>query len=395
MDYQSKLAYRAQNLDSNAIRELFRTVTIPGMIAMSAGSPAPETFPVSFIRETNDKIIDKYGSQLFQYGISEGLTPLRKALVKVLKNRFLDVNWENVFVSTGAQNAIDAAGKILINKGDKIGVESPTFLASLKTLNAYEPELVSIEMDDDGIIPESLERAITQNKIKFAYIIPNFQNPSGRTLSLERRKKIADIIKSHDALILEDDPYFELRYIGEHIPPIKKFAPNNVIYIGSLSKIFCPGMRLGYYVAPGPYAELMTSTRQGVDIHANNYAQALATEYIDGGYLDSHLPKIIDIYKPRLNIILNELEQNMPDGFTWSRPKGGMFIWIEGPKEFDADIAYKKGIVKKVAFVPGKTFFVEELMGINTMRLNFTNVSEEQIKEGVKRISDVFKNMLI
>ncbi len=395
MDYKSKLADRAQNLDSSAIRELFKTVTIPGIIAMSAGSPAPETFPIDFIRDMNDVVIDKYGSQLFQYGVTEGLNPLRKALVKVLKNRFIDVNWENVFVSPGAQNAIDAVGKILINKGDKVGTESPTFLTSLKTLRAYEPELVSIEMDEDGIIPESLERAIVQDKIKFAYLIPNFQNPSGRTLSLERRKQVADIIKSHDTIILEDDPYFELRYVGEHTPPIREFAPDNVIYIGSLSKIFCPGMRLGYYIAPGPFAELMTSTRQGVDIHANNYAQALAAEYIEGGHLDSHLPEIIGIYRPRLKLILNELEQNMPDGFTWSKPDGGMFIWIEGPEGFDANAAYKKGIERKVAFVPGKPFFVDESKGTNTMRLNFTNVNEEQIREGVKRISDVLKDMVL
>lgn len=395
MDYKSKLADRAQNLNSSAIRELFKTLSIPGMIAMSAGSPAPEAFPIDFIRETNDVVIDKYGSQLFQYGITEGFNPLRKALVKVLKNRFLDVNWENICVSTGAQNAIDAVGKILINKGDKVGVESPTFLATLKTFRAYEPEFVSIEMDEDGIIPESLEKAIIQDKIKFAYIIPNFQNPSGRTLSLKRRKQIAGIIKSHDTLVLEDDPYFELRYIGEHIPPIRKFAPDNVIYIGSLSKIFCPGMRLGYYIAPGPFAELMTSTRQGVDVHANNYAQALAAEYIDGGHLDSHLPEIIDIYKPRLKLILNELEQNMPGGFTWSKPDGGMFIWIEGPEGFDANVAYKKGIERKIAFVPGKTFFVDESVGINTMRLNFTNVSEEKIKEGVKKISEGVKDIVI
>lgn len=395
MDYKSKLADRAQHLNSSAISELLTTLSMPGMIAMSAGSPAPEAFPINFIREINDVVIDKYGSQLFQYGITEGFKPLRKALVKLLINRFFDVNWENICVSTGAQTAIDAAGKILINQGDKVGVEAPTYLAALQTFRAYEPEFVSIEMDENGIIPESLEKAIVQDKIKLAYIIPNFQNPSGRTLSLERRKQIAGIIKSHDALVIEDDPYFELRYIGEHIPPIKNFAPDNVIYIVSLSKIFCPGMRLGYYIAPKPFAELMTSTRQGVDVHANNYAQALAAEYIDGGYLDAHLSGIIDIYKPRLKLILDELEQNIPGEFTWSKPDGGMFIWIEGPEGFDANVAYKKGIARKIAFVPGNTFFVDESVGINTMRLNFTNVSEEEIKEGVKQISEIIKDMVI
>lgn len=393
MDYSQKLASRTKRMPMSAIRELFKVMNKPGMISLAGGAPAPEAFPVEVIKELSSKIIDKYGPATFQYGITEGFNPLRKALSEYVKIKKIDVSEDEVFISTGAQSAINAVAMIMINKGDKIAVESPTFLASLKTFNAYEPEYVSLEMDDEGIIPEIYEEILKNNDIKFTYIIPNFQNPTGKTLSLSRRKQIVEITKKYDAIILEDDPYFELRYIGNNLPSLQSLAPENVIHIGSLSKVFSPGMRLGYFVAPKEISKMMVSAIQGIEVHTNKFAQAIASEYINDGYLDKQLPKIKEIYSSRLNVMLEELKNNLSKNFVISKPEGGMFVWIQTPKDINIDEVYDKCIEANVAFVPGKYFFVNQDDGLNTIRLNFTNVSEEKIRSGVGEMCVIMNSL--
>lgn len=391
-DYSTHLARRTHTMSSSAIREIFKVLATPGMLSLAGGIPAPESFPMDIINHLHEVVVEKYGSSIFQYGITEGFPPLREVLVNLVARKSIKVTSDNICVSTGAQSAIDAAAKVLIDREDIVAIEAPTFLASIKTFKAYEPNFVELPTDDEGIIPDAYEDLLKTKKVKLTYIIPTFQNPTGRSLSLERRKAIAQLAKEYDSLILEDDPYYELRYEGTPHPPIYTFAPEHVIYVGSLSKIFSPGLRLGYYIAPKAISDLMTSVRQGVEVHPNHYGQALASEYL-GKHFDTHLPKILDIYRPRLSAMLNALEAALPEGFYYSKPEGGMFVWVEGIKGFNASKAYEEGIRQKVAFVPGKYFFVDPSKGEHTLRLNFTTESEDTLKRGIKLLGAIFSKV--
>jgi len=246
-----------------------------------------------------------------------------------------------------------------------------------------------MDTDDDGLIPQSLEKALKTGGIKFIYLVPTFQNPTGRTIPFERRKEIATIIKKYDALLIEDDPYSALRYRGSDIQPIKVFAPNNVVYVSTLSKVFAPGLRIGFCVAPELIRKWLVIVKQGVDLHTSTFNQALAAEYLLGGYLKRHLPKIIELYRPKQEVMLSALEKYFPEGFTWSKPEGGMFIWAKGPAGLDMEKIYWKAVEKKVAFVPGKYFFTTKGEGIETMRLNFTMIDRKTIEKAVRTLSEV------
>lgn len=393
MDYSKKLAKRTLGMQTSAIRKILKVANQQGVISMAGGLPAPETFPTDIIKRLSHKVIDEIGPSIFQYGVTEGNLELRKQLSVYLRQKEIKISPDDVNISTGAQGAIDAAAKVIIDPGDFVAVESPTFLAAIKTFKTYQPKLVEIPTDDKGIIPDEIEKIVRKNKVKLLYLIPNFQNPTGYTLSLDRRKKIALIVKKHKVLTIEDDPYYELRYSGKDIRPIYTLAPDNVIYIGTFSKILSPGMRLGYYVAKSPLRKLMTSVRQGVDVHANSFAQAIAAEYLRGGHLESHLPKIVSIYKTRLEVMLDSLERYFPRIFNWSRPEGGMYVWVKGSKSFDAKAIYQKAIKRGVAFVPGEFFFVDQSKGKNTMRLNFTNVNENDNKKGIRILGSLLSEL--
>lgn len=391
IDYAKKMANRTKKLSTSAIREILKATQNPEIISLAGGLPAPETFPIKSLSKLCTNAVEKYGTQVLQYGITEGFLPLRQALVPILQSRgFKNSTAQEIFISTGAQNAIDAAAKILLNKNDLVAIESPTYLGSIKTFKSYEAKFIPIPMDENGIIPEEYENILKTHKIKVTYLIPTFQNPTGRTLSLERRKKIAQIVTQYDSLIIEDDPYYELRYSGKPIPPIQTFAPDHVIYIGSLSKVFSPGSRLGYYVAPKPLAQAMTSVRQGVDVHANSLTQAIASEFITTGKMQKQLPKTLKLYSKRLNIMLTALKAHLPKNFAFSKPKGGMFVWVEGPPEFNAQAFYATAIAQKVAVVPGSSFFTDN-SGTNTFRLNFTTVTEANIKKAIKILGELLQ----
>jgi 2-aminoadipate transaminase len=294
----------------------------------------------------------------------------------------------------GSQSTLDGIGKILISPGDVVAVEAPTYLGALQAFNPYEPRYAEIETDDDGLLPQSLERVLSTEPVKFIYLVPTFQNPTGRTLTLERRKQVADILKRHNALLVEDDPYSDLRYSGTRVPPIKSLAPENVVYSTTLSKTFAPGLRLGICVAPTLIQRWLVTARQGVDLHTNTLAQALAAEYLVGGYLDRQLPKILDLYAPRQLAMLEALARHLPEDFRWSRPEGGMFVWVEGPKGFDAVQLQRRVIERGVAFVPGRYFYVNEEIGAATLRMNFTAADPETIEHAVGIIADGIADVL-
>ena len=394
MDFKSLLAQRTRRMEASAIREILKVVSRPGMLSLAGGIPAPESFPLEIIKELTSRVIGKHSSSAFQYDLSEGFSPLREALTGYLRAKGIPASGDEIFIASGSQGVLDALGKILVSRGDTIAVEAPTYLGAIQAFNAYEPVYARLDTDDDGIVPESLERVLESGRIKFIYLVPTFQNPTGRTIPLVRRERIAGIIQKHNALLIEDDPYSALRYRGEDIPPIKTLAPENVVYVSTLSKVFAPGLRVGFFVAPQLIREWLVLAKQGVDLHTSTFNQALAAEYLLGGYLEAHLPKIIDIYRPKQEAMFHALEKYFPDGFKWSKPEGGMFIWAEGPKGVDMEKIYWKSIERNVAFVPGKFFFTRKGEGIETMRLNYTMADAEGIHTAVRILSEVIKQEL-
>ena len=388
MQTQSLLADRTHRMSVNAIREILKVGTQPGMISLAGGIPAPESFPLDIIRKLTRQVIDTYGSTAFQYGPTEGFAPLRQQLAEHLKKKKdIQAVPENVFISSGSQGALDAVGKVLISKGDKIGVASPTYLGAIQAFDPYEPDYVTLATDEKGLIPESLESAIGANQLKFVYLVPTFQNPTGRTLPKERREHIAWILTRYDVLLVEDDPYSDLRYDGEPLKPLKALAPDHVLYIGTLSKVFSPGLRIGFYVPPALLEDWLVIAKQGVDLHTSTFNQALASEYLSGSHLEQHLPHIIARYKPKKDAMLEALANHFPNDFTWSRPEGGMFVWVEGPPGYDMEALYHRGVRKNVAFVPGKYFFADSQSGMETMRLNFTMADKATIHAAIHVLS--------
>lgn len=394
MDYQQLLADRTRLMEASVIREILKVASSPGMISLAGGLPAAESFPLEIMEELTGAVLGKYGSKALQYDASEGWGPLREALVPHLAARGVTTTADGVLIMSGSQSLLDGIGKILISPGDYVAVEAPTYLGALQAFNPYEPRYLEIETDDGGLIPESLERVLSGQRVKLVYLVPTFQNPTGRTLSLARRKQVADILKRHDTLLLEDDPYSDLRYSGERVPPIKSLAPEHVVYSTTLSKTFAPGLRIGVCIAPEFIQRWLVTARQGVDLHTNTLAQALAAEYLTGGYLDRQLPRIIELYAPRQLAMLDALERHMPEDFTWSHPEGGMFVWVEGPKGFDAVELQRRVLEHGVAFVPGRYFYVNEEEGAATLRMNFTAADAATIEHAVGVIADVMAEML-
>lgn len=391
MKYQDLLAGRTEKMKANAIREILKVVSKPGVVSLAGGIPSPESFPMDIFKELSSRVIEKYESGALQYDLTEGFFPLREQLSSLLESRGISASPQDISVTSGSQGVLDAVAKLMISKGDKIALEAPTYLGAISAFNPYEPEYIRMDMDDQGLIPESLETTLKTHRVKFIYLVPTFQNPTGRTITLERRRAIAQIIKKYDALVVEDDPYSSLRYRGETVAPIKTLAPDNVIYVSTLSKVFAPGLRIGFFVAPEFLNRWLVLVKQGIDLHTSTFNQALAAEYLEGGFLDAQLPRIIDLYRPKQKAMQQALDKYLPQGFRYSPSDGGMFIWVTGPRGFDMIDLYHKCIENGVAFVPGKFFFTDENEGIETMRLNFTMADEKTIDMAVRKIADTIK----
>lgn len=387
-------AERTRHIRASAIREILKVVSKPQMISLAGGIPAPESFPVNLMKQLTDSVLTKYGAAALQYDATEGFGPLREVLTVFLKEMGIKTTCDNILITSGSQGLLDAVGKILISEGDSIAVEAPTYLGALQAFNPYLPRFVCLETDDQGVIPESLEALLKRERLKFIYLVPTFQNPSGRTISEARRRAIADLIQTYDTLLVEDDPYSALRYFGQPVPSIKSMAPEHVIYVGTLSKVFAPGLRVGYCVAPKDIQKWLVVVKQGVDLHTSTFNQALSAEYIAGGFLAAHLPYIIALYHPKLAAMLAALERYMPEEYSWSRPEGGMFVWLTGPAGLDTEEVYYKAIENHVAFVPGKFFFAHTNQGAETMRLNFTMTDEKKLAKAIEMLAHLLGSVI-
>ncbi|HOT95790.1 MAG TPA: PLP-dependent aminotransferase family protein [bacterium] len=391
MNFETLFADRTRNMGANIIREILKVVSQPGMISLAGGYPAPESYPFEVIRILANRVLEKYGTRALQYDMTEGFIPLREALVPYLAKKGIQTTAGGICITSGSQGLLDALGKVLITPGDIVAVEAPTYLGALSAFNPYGPRYQCAEMDDEGILPEALEKILASGTVKLVYLVPTFQNPTGRCLGLARRHQIAELITRYDVLLCEDDPYSDLRYRGEALPTLHSLIPERTIYTTTLSKVFAPGLRLGVCVAPEPVRRWLVLAKQGVDLNTSTLNQAMAAEYLLGGYLDQQIPKIISLYKPKQEAMLAALDRFFPETWHYSRPEGGMFIWAEGPQGTDTEKLYWKCIDRKAAFVPGKFFFPCDGDGLETMRLNYTMSTEAEIQHGIQIIGETIK----
>lgn len=399
--WEHRYAQRSRRMSGSAIRELLKLTDKPDLISFAGGLPAPETFPIERIAEASARVLQDHSGQALQYGLTEGYAPLRQLIARHTERYGIRISPENVLITSGSQQALDLIGKLFINAGDRIIVESPTYLGALQAWNAYGAEYLPVPVDQDGMVPEALEAALRSGP-KFIYVLPNFQNPSGVTLSLERRRRLVALADRYGVPIIEDDPYGQLRYEGEHVPPVvvlddaRAASRNgsyqgNVIYLSTFSKILAPGLRLGWVIAPPQVIDRLVTAKQGMDLHTATFNQVVVHETARGGFLDHHVHTIRQLYSERRDAMLAALEAQAPPGVTWTRPQGGLFLWMTLPAELDAAELFHLAVEQNVAFVPGVSFHPCG-GGHNTLRLNFSYVCPERIREGIARLGRVLRS---
>ena len=384
-----EFARRFDNVTGSAIRAIFALLAQPGMISFAGGNPSPESFPSEDVEKIAQDIIREKGSTVLQYGGTPGINALKDTVIKMVETRGISASPGQVIITSGSTQGIGLAAKTLVNPGDVILTESPTFIGAIQTFLTYEADIKSVAMDEDGMIMSDLEDKIKKHKPKFVYVIPTFQNPTGRTMSLDRRKSLIDVCEKYGVLIVEDDPYCDLRYSGEPVPPIKSFDKNNiVIYLLSFSKIISPGLRVGAAIADERVIGKYNIAKQGEDLHTSNLSQEIVNAYVNSGKLSGHIASLCDSYRAKRDAMLKKLE-SFPKSISYTHPDGGLFIWMQLPEGADAVKLFKECTDSGVAFVPG-THFYPEGANLNTMRLNFSMPSFEQIDKGM----DILKSII-
>jgi 2-aminoadipate transaminase len=402
--WDHRYAQRTQRMTSSAIRELLKVTEDPEVISFAGGLPAPDVFPVEEFNAACGQVLKEWGAQALQYGSTEGFLPLREMIARHTGRYGISVNAENILITSGSQQALDLIGKVFINPGDLILVEEPTYLGALQAWNAYGAEYVTVPMDENGMVTDALENALRCG-VKFIYVLPNFQNPTGVTLSLERRQKLIEIADQYGVPIIEDDPYGQLRYEGENLPSIvsmdNEYRRNgdneyrgNVIYLSTFSKTLAPGLRLAWVIAPSPVIRKLVQAKQGADLHTATFNQIVAYEVARGGFIDRHIWLIRRVYGERRNIMLDAMEELFPPGVSWTKPQGGLFLWGMLPNGMDTTEIFKTAVLRKVAFVPGTSFFALG-GGENTMRLNFSYSNPDQIQIGIERLGNLLKEIIM
>jgi len=383
-------------LKPSAIREIFKSLSDPTIISFAAGNPSPLSFPSDELAELSSDIFANDANTALQYGITEGYVPFRKAIEERLKNKF-GIGNENdtLLITTGGQQAIELACKALCNEGDVVVCENPSFIGALNAFRSNGAQLVGVPLRDDGIDTEILEKTLAETKnVKMLYLIPTFHNPAGITSTLENRKKVYEIAKKYSVVIFEDNPYGELRFAGEDIPTYKSFDTEGlVIYCSSFSKILSAGMRIGYACGPTPILSKMIVAKQVEDVHTNLFFQMLCYRYMTERDLDAHIEKIRKIYGDKCNLMLSELDKNMPSCVKYTRPEGGLFIWCTLPDGADSSVFIKKALEKKVAVVPGTAFNCDTEAPSDSFRLNYSMPSDDDIVRGIKILSDIAREM--
>ncbi|WP_129141820.1 PLP-dependent aminotransferase family protein [Modicisalibacter coralii] len=383
---------RADALSSSVIREILKVTEQPDVISFAGGLPSPQSFPVEALREATARVMANDPEAALQYGPTEGFAPLRRWIAEHMARRGMEVSPAQVLLTTGSQQALDLIAKTLIDPGSRVLVETPTYLGALQAFSLFEPDYVSVESDADGLVPQALDARLTE-KARFLYAIPDFQNPTGRRLPMARREALARIALERDLPIVEDDPYGELDYQGNRLPSLFSLAPQRVIHLGSFSKVLAPGLRLGYVIAEESLIAKLVQVKQAADLHTPSFTQRVVHECVRTGLLEAHLPHIRARYAERCEAMLTALAESMPPGVDWQRPAGGMFVWLTLPAGIDSTELLSEAIVRRVAFVPGESFYANAPQ-TNTLRLSFVTVEPERITRGIAILGELIGQRL-
>jgi 2-aminoadipate transaminase len=400
MNYEQFYSKSAGGMKKSEIRELLKLTRRPGIISFGGGLPAPDLFPVDDIRRIIDDLMKTIGPQMLQYGPTEGDADLKDEIARMLAKDGVQLEQDQLLITTSSQQGLDLVSKIFINPGDVIVTGRPTYVGAIQAFNAYQAVLHGIDLDEEGLdvdrLPGEIDRLIKKGKKpRFIYVVPDFQNPSGITLNESRRRKLIEIAEEFDLLIVEDTPYRQLRFEGEHQKPIIGMNSERVLSLFTFSKILLPGFRMGWMAGPRELIQQAVTAKQAVDLCSPPFSQSVLAEFMKRGLLEVQIKKIIDVYRKKRDYMLEQLETHMPkaDGLNWTHPRGGLFLWLNFPSSLDPTDLFKKAVERKVAYVIGSAFDPEGKSAHN-MRLNFSYSSMDQIQEGIRRLSDVFRESL-
>ena len=388
---QWQFSERAQQLQSSFIREILKITQRPEIISFAGGLPSPATFPVERMKAAYDKVLSDNGKVALQYGPTDGYAPLREWIAGSLSTEGSTILPEQILMTSGSQQALDLLGKVLIDEGSRVLVETPSYLGALQAFSVYRPEFKSVDTDEHGLVPSSLE-GIAQGA-RMLYALPNFQNPTGRSLSVERRQELVETCARLGVPLIEDDPYGSLSYRGAPSPKMVAMNPDGVIYMGSFSKVLTPGIRLGYVCAPLPLVRRLELAKQAADLHTAQLTQMVVHEVVKDGFLDQHIPTIRQLYGDQCQVMLDAMQEHFPAGVSWTKPEGGMFIWVTLPQQIDAMKLLEQSLAARVAFVPGAPFYAND-PATNTLRLSFVTVPPERIREGIAVLGKLIAGML-
>lgn len=395
MDYT--FSDRVLTLKPSAIREIFKYASDPGVISLSAGNPAPEAFPSKEIAEISAKLLAEHPIDALQYSITEGYTPLRDRLTEYMKTEHgAGRCFDQLIITSGAQQVMDLAAKSLCNEGDVVLCEAPSFIGALNTFRSYRARLRGIEMEPDGMNLEQLEQALKEeSRVRFIYTIPNFQNPSGITMSLEKRKKLYALAKKYGVLILEDNPYGDLRFEGEPIESIKSLDEDGIVlYAGSFSKVISPGMRVGFAIGPKPLIQKMVVCKQGSDVHTNIWAQMVCSEFLTNYDFNAHLERLRAVYRKKSAVAIGAVRRYFPGNVACNPIQGGLFLWCTLPDGVNMQEFCKQAVLRKVCVVPGNAFLTDETLPCQSFRINFSTPTDNQLVRGIEILGGLAKEMI-
>jgi 2-aminoadipate transaminase len=400
LDWDPHLASRTEGMKSSAIRELLKLTQKPEVISFAGGLPAPDFFPLREIEEACRYIVHEDGAQALQYSATEGYEPLKEYLANAMHKYGVPARSGNVLLTNGSQQALDLLGKIFLDPGDYVLTSRPTYLGAIQAWNAYQARYHTVNLDEDGMVVEEIEHAYEKvladsgKPPKFIYVLPNFHNPGGTTLAQARREQLADVSTKLKLPVIEDDPYGQLRYEGDNLPPICTYIPERTIYLGTFSKILAPGLRLGWIVCPKVLMRRFVQAKQGCDLHTGTFVQYVANDICQRGLLGPHIRRLRKLYKERRDTMLDSLTEFWPEECSWTHPEGGLFLWASLPDSIDTTEFLEDALEEKVAYVPGFNFYPNEDGGYNAMRLNFSYCASDMIVEGIRRLGVALKKKL-
>lgn len=385
-----KFASRMVEFQSSDIAEILKVIADPRITSFAGGLPAPELFPVEEMKQACIKALDTAGMKALQYSSTDGLPSLREKIATRMNSKFkTSVTSDNILIVTGSQQALDLAGKLFLDEGDVVLCESPTYLGALDAFKAYRPRFVEVETDDDGMVPEDLEKKIQDEKVRLIYVIPDFQNPTGKTWTVERRKAFMEVVNKYSVPVIEDNPYGELRFVGEVPPSLKSMdTADNVMLFGTFSKILSPGLRIAWIAGNEDLLLKFAYLKQASDLHTSTISQYQIDAFMEMNDIDAHVEKLIEVYGSRAELMIKAIEDHLPEGVKFVKPEGGLFTWVEMPEGVDARAVLTRAIEKGVAFVPGDAFYPNGGHE-NTLRLNFSNTPPEKIKDGIRVLGEV------